>query len=170
VSGDSGANAGAFGLSSSPAQNPSGRTPGGINNAYYPGSAAAGGAASGNGSAGVAVLLFDTPGSFVHTDISFVPVRQTWVKVNGAWQPTRAVYVRQDGVWTPTLDSFAPTFTSTGTDFGVASRPIDPEPMPPNPGPPPSEGGDWSFSPTPTIESWQTDVNTLGSWGNDTFA
>jgi hypothetical protein len=170
VSGDSGANAGAFGLSSSPAQNPSGRTPGGINNAYYPGSAAAGGAASGNGSAGVAVLLFDTPGSFVHTDISFVPVRQTWVKVNGAWQPTRAVYVRQDGVWTPTLDSFAPTFTSTGTDFGVASRPIDPEPMPPNPGPPPSEGGDWSFSPTPTIESWQSGVNTLGSWGNDTFA
>jgi hypothetical protein len=170
VLGDSGANAGAFGLSSSPSQNPNGRTPGGINNEYYPGNAGSGGAASSNGSAGVAVLLFDTPGSFVHTDISFVPVRQTWVKINEAWQPTQAVYIRQDGVWIPTLDSFAPTFISTGDTFGIASRPIEPEPMPPAPGPDPSGGGgDWSsWSPAGDVTSWAG--SSLGDFGQSSFA
>jgi hypothetical protein len=176
VGGDSGATAGAFGLSSSPSQNPNGRTPGGFSNAYYAGSAAAGGAASSNGSAGMAVLLFDTPGSFVHTDISFVPVRQTWVKFNEVWQPTQAVYIKQDGSWTPTLDSFAPNFTSTGTDFGVASRPIDPEPMPPNPGPPPDTGGSWeSWSPDGPVSSYSSGkdgsaINTMGDISNTALA
>jgi hypothetical protein len=123
----------------------------------------------------VAVLLFDTPGSFVHTDISFVPVRQTWIKVNGAWQPTQAVYVKQDGAWTPTLDSFAPTFASTGNTFGIASRPIDPEPMPPNPAPGPSDSGSswnytdgWSFSPSPDVNSWAG--SSLGDFGQSSFA
>lgn len=170
VSGDSGANAGAFGLSSSPAQDPSGRTPGGASNAYYTGSAGLGGAERNSGIAGMAVLLFDTPGSFIHTDVSFLPVRQTWVKVNESWQPTQAIYIKNDGVWTPTLDSFAPTFTSTREEIGIAARPIDPEPMPPDPPPPPSGSSSWSFSPEPTINSWQSSVNTLGTWGNDNVA
>lgn len=174
VSGDSGANAGSFGLSSSPFQNPNGRTPGGISNAYYTGSAGYGGTERNNGSAGMAILLFDTPGSFVHTDVSFEPVRQTWVKVNEAWQPTQAVYIKQDGVWVPTLDSFAPTFASTGSEIGTAGRPIDPEPMPPDPGPPPS-GGDWGgWSPGGDVSSWSSTnnsaINTMGDANNSVFA
>jgi len=175
VSGDSGANAGSFGLSSSPSQDPNGRTPGGTSNAYYIGSAGYGGTERANGSAGMAILLFDTPGSFVHTGASFQPVRQTWIKVNGAWQSTQAVYVKSDGVWTPTLDSFAPTFASTVDTFGIASRPIDPEPMPPNPPPAPSDSSSgwnasdgWSFSPSPEVNSWAG--SSLGDFGQSSFA
>jgi hypothetical protein len=85
------------------------------------------------------------------------------------------VYIRQDGVWTPTLDSFVPTFASTGTDFGIASRPIDPEPMPPSPPPPPfdpgsgwSAGDGWSFSPDPPVTNWAG--SSLGDFGQSTFA
>jgi hypothetical protein len=175
VAGDSGANAGSFGLSSGPSQNPSGRTPGGTNNPYYRGQAGVGGGASANGSAGVAVLLFDLPGSFVHTGVSFVPIQQTWINVNGAWQPTQAVYIKNNGVWASTVDSFPPTFSPTG-NFGVAARPITPEPMPPDPpAPPPDTGGSWGeWSPDGPVDSWgvkdNSAINTLGGFNNDNIA
>ena len=178
VGGDSGANAGAVGLSSSPAQNPNGRNPGGQNNLYYSGAAGIGGrGGGGNGTTGAAVLLFQVPGVFVHTEISFKPVNQIWVKFNNVWQPVQSTRIKSDGVWTPTLDSFVPTFASTGTDFGIASRPIDPEPMPPDPPPPPfdpgsgwSAGDGWSFSPEPAVTSWSSSVNTMGDFGNSNLA
>jgi hypothetical protein len=170
VSGDSGANAGSFGLSSSPAQNPNGRNPGGQDNLYYSGVAGLGGTGAANGTTGAAVLLFQVPGVFVHTGISFKPVNQIWVKVNQAWQPVQATRIKSEGVWTATLDSFVPVFISTGDTFGIASRPIDPEPMPPNPGPDPSGGGsDWSsWSPDGDVTSWAG--SSLGDFGQSSFA
>jgi hypothetical protein len=172
VGGDSGANAGSFGLSSSPAQNPDGRNPGGQNNPYYPG-AGIGGSGASNGITGAAVLLFDVPGVFVHTETSFEPVKQTWIKVNQAWQPVQATLVKSDGVWKATLDSFVPTFSVIEDIFGIASRPIAPEPMPPDPGPSPAgdTGGEWgNWSPGGGVDSWSSSLNSLGSWGNDNFA
>jgi hypothetical protein len=147
VSGDSGGDAGAFGLSSSPSQNPNGLTPGGTNSQYYTGGAGQGGGPSSNGATGAAVLLFNVPGVFVHTDILFAPVKQIWAKVNEAWQPVQTTFVKSHGSWTATLDSFVPTFT-TIDNFGIAPRYILPEPLPANPGPPPS-GESWSFNPDP---------------------
>jgi hypothetical protein len=170
-SGDSGAQAGANGLSSSPAQNPSGRTPGGTNNAYYPGQAGTGGRSASGGSAGAAVILFDIPGVFVNDGTSFKPVGSTWVKTNDVWQEASAIYVKADGVWEPVAGSLTPVFTGTSGNFGVAARSIAPEPLPPDPGPSPSRSSSgWNFSPSPTITSWQSSVNTFGSWGNDSSA
>jgi len=175
VSGDSGANAGSFGLSSSPAQNPNGRDPGGRNNLYYPGAAGIGGAGASNGTTGAAVLLFQVPGVFVHTETSFEPVKQIWVKVNEAWQPVQSTRIKSDGVWKATLDSFVPSFSVIDANFGIAARPIDPEPMPPDPVPPPDTGGSWEgWSGGGEVDSWggtnNSAVNTMGDFGNQNVA
>jgi hypothetical protein len=122
-SGDQGGLAGVGGLSSSPAQNPNGRDPGGQNNLYYPGAAGRGGAVASNGTTGAAVLLFQVPGVFVHTGTSFEPVKQIWVKNNQAWHPVQSTRVKSDGVWTTTLDSFVPAFSVIDNNFGQAPRP-----------------------------------------------
>jgi hypothetical protein len=128
--GDQGAFAGVGGFSSSPARNPSGRTPGGQDIQYYPGAAGTGGLATSSGNAGAAVLLFDRPGAFVHNDISFVPIKEVWVKVNDVWQKVQAVYVKDNGVWVPTVGSVTPVFSVVSNNFGVSSRSIPPEELP----------------------------------------
>jgi hypothetical protein len=175
VSGDSGANAGSFGLSSSPAQNPNGRDPGGRTNLYYTGAAGIGGTGTSNGTNGAAVLLFEVPGVFVHTETSFEPVKQIWIKVNEVWQPVQSTRIKSDGIWKATLDSFTPTFTSTSDEFGVSPRPIDPEAMPPDPAPGPSDSGSgwnytdgWSFSPSSEVNNWSG--SSLGDFGQSSFA
>jgi hypothetical protein len=122
---DQGGLAGVGGLSSSPASNPSGRIPGGRNNEFYPGSAGTGGTTATSGSAGAAVLLFDIPGLFVHTETSFEPVNDSWVKINNNWVPVEAVYVKDNGSWQPLVGSFSPLFTVIGDNFGQAPRPIE---------------------------------------------
>lgn len=126
-SGDTGALAGAFGRSSDPAQNPSGRIPGGTNSVYYPGTAGSGGLATIGGSGGAAVMLFDIPGVFVNDGTLFRPVNRTWIKVNGVWQVVNATYAKANGVWAVVAGSFAPAFTGVAGNFGVASRPMPPD-------------------------------------------
>lgn len=155
-SGDLGGLAGAGGLSSSPASNPVGRLPGNRDSEFYPGNAGLGGITASNGSAGAAVLLFDTPGLFVHTEISFEPVKDIWIKFNNEWVPVATTYVRDNGAWQPLLGSFAPEFTVIEDIFGQAPRPATATASNPNYTPPVffnNEGGGWEGpSPAPTLE------------------
>ena len=169
-SGDTGAEPGAFGRTSSPAQDPDGRNAGGRNNPYYSGGAGQGGATASGGSSGEAVLIFDIPGVFVNDGTAFRASENIYVKVNDVWQTVQGVYVKVDGVWEPVAGTLTPAFVSVESNFGVAPRPIAPEAMPPDPGPSPGDGESWNFSPSPDVSSWQTSVNTLGSWGNDNLA
>jgi hypothetical protein len=142
---------------------------------YYPGAAGIGGAGASNGTTGAAVLLFQVPGVFVHTETSFEPVKQIWVKVNEAWQPVQSTRIKSDGVWKATLDSFVPSFSVIDANFGIAARPIDPEPMPPDPVPPPDTGGSWEgWSGGGEVDSWggtnNSAVNTMGDFGNQNVA
>jgi hypothetical protein len=127
----------------------------------YPGNAGLGGTTASNGTAGAAVLLFDTPGLFVHNEISFLPVNDTWIKLNDAWIPVATTYVRRDGTWQPLLGSFAPAFDVIEDGFGQAPRPATATASEPNYEPPVfvnlpvSEGGGWPEglpSPAPTKE------------------
>ena len=120
--GDLGGGAGTGGLSSSPASDPSGRQPGGRSNSYYPGTAGLGGTSGGGGGPGAAVVLFDVPGLFVHNDISFTPVRDSWIKLNNEWAPVQITYVKDNGVWQPLVGSTAPLFDVIDTGFGRAPR------------------------------------------------
>jgi hypothetical protein len=155
--GDQGGLAGAGGLSSSPASNPTGRTPGGINNQYYPGAAGLGGLTATNGNAGAAVLLFDLNGVYVHTQTSFEPVKDIWVKVNGEWQIVQSTYVKNNGVWEDVVGSLTPLFDLIPETFGAAPRPATATASEPDYEPPVfinlpvSEGGGWeSGDPAPT--------------------
>jgi hypothetical protein len=122
VDGDQGGGAGVNGLSSSPAQNPAGRDPGGRANPYYPGTAGQGGIQASGGNAGAAVLLFQVPGLFVHNGTSFVLANSTWVKVNNEWKESQNIYIKIDGVWRPI--GIGPEFVNVNTNFGIAPRPI----------------------------------------------
>jgi hypothetical protein len=155
-SGDQGGLAGVGGLSSSPASNPVGRLPGGRNNAFYSGNTGLGGLTASSGNSGAAVLLFDIPGLFVHTDISFLPVNDTWVKVNDAWVPVETTYIKRDGTWQSLLGSFAPEFGVIADGFGQAPRPATATASEPDYTPPVfinEPGGGWEGpDPAPTAE------------------
>jgi hypothetical protein len=123
--GDVGAYAGAFGLSSGTYQNPSGKTPGGTNSTYYPGSGIAlGGNTAIQGSSGYAMFDFNVSGVSVHYLGSFAPVRNTWVKVNNVWQSVNSVYVKDGGTWNPVYGSVSPTFSNAANQFGANPRPF----------------------------------------------
>jgi hypothetical protein len=119
--GDSGAQAGSFGLSSSPATNPSDRNPGGRSNQYYAGSAGVGGGAGGNGTSGYAVFEFGLTGVFVHDEGSFIGA-QPFVKFNDEWNPVQAIWIRTQGVWEPVIGYTAPEFTTVPNNFGGPGR------------------------------------------------
>jgi hypothetical protein len=114
--GDSGAEAGAFGRSSAPSENPSGTFAGGRNNAYYPGSAGSA------GSAGAAVLVFEIPGIFAHDGTSFQPVNNSWIKVNDTWREIQSSYIKTNGVWTMVAGGAAPDFIKISGNFGSSPR------------------------------------------------
>jgi hypothetical protein len=120
--GDVGAGAGAFGLSSSPAENPSGRVPGGTGSQYYTGSAGYGGTATANGNSGYAVFVFNIGGVFVHNNGSFAQVLTDWIKVENNWKQISSTYIKQNGVWQPVISSFSPIFNSISGNFGTNSR------------------------------------------------
>jgi hypothetical protein len=67
--------------------------------------------------------LFDIPGLFVHTEISFTPVKNIWIKSNNTWIPVAKTYVRDNSAWQPLLGSFAPVFDVIKDIFGQAPRP-----------------------------------------------
>ncbi len=128
---EAGSNGASYGASY---QAPSGRTPGGISNPYYPGGAARGGLNVQQGSAGYAMFLFQASGVSVHNGVSFQNVKDTYVKANGVWNRTKAMYIKQNGVWQPVLGTDVIYFTSQSGDFGVDSRVyidpyVPPEPM-----------------------------------------
>jgi hypothetical protein len=120
-SGDQGAEAGAFGLTSAPASNPSGRDPGGRDNGYYIGSAGVGGATASDGTAGYAVFEFSLAGVFVHNEGSFVGA-QPFVKFNNEWNQTQAIWIKTAGVWEPVIGYTAPEFTKIPNNFGGPGR------------------------------------------------
>ena len=120
--GDVGAAAGFYGLSSGPFSNPTGRTPGGTDSEYYLGSAGTGGGTGASGSAGVAALEFVIPGTYVHVDGSFVAAQQTWIKTDTGWQAVQSAYIKNNGVWEAVAGSFAPTFAKIAGSYGTAPR------------------------------------------------
>lgn len=120
-SGDQGAFAGANGLTSAPAQNSQGQTPGGQSNEYYRGSAGSGGGIAANGTAGYAVFEFDISGVFIHHEQSFQGA-ETFVKVDGTWQPVEVTWIRSDGVWQPVVGSYAPEFVKISGNYGIPSK------------------------------------------------
>lgn len=123
--GDVGAFAGAFGLSSGAFVNPSGRSPGGTNTAYYPGNGAAfGGPTATQGAGGYAMFDFNVSGIWVHHMGSFTPVTNAWVKVNGQWKKTQGIYVKDSGTWNPIYGSISPTFSNVSGQFGANPRPF----------------------------------------------
>jgi hypothetical protein len=120
-SGDQGGLAGAFGLSSSPAINPNGRTPGGSTNQYYAGNPGQGGTVAGNGTAGYAVFEFIITGVFIHDDGAFIGAKP-FVKSNNVWNEVQAMWVRTQGVWEPVIGYNAPEFTTVPNNFGGPGR------------------------------------------------
>jgi hypothetical protein len=115
--GDSGANAGAPGLSSDPGANPSGRNPGGRDNQYYIGSPGVGGGSASNGNTGYASFEFFVTGTYVHHEGYFQGV-STFAKFNNEWNPVQAVWAKTNGIWQPIIGAEAPLFTKIPNDFG----------------------------------------------------
>lgn len=131
--GESNSEAGSNGTSYGSVLNPSGRTPGGITNPYYPGQAGRGGERTQQGAAGYAMFLFQSQGVSVHNGVGFQSVKDTYVKSNDLWNRVRAMYVKQNGIWQPVVGTDVIYFTSQAGDFGVSSRAyIDPY-YPPEP-------------------------------------
>jgi hypothetical protein len=120
--GDQGARAGAFGLSTSPAQTPNGPNAGNNLSPFYIGSVGTGGATASGGTAGAAVLVFNVPGIFVKDGPSFEPVNKIWTLVENKWEEVKIAYIKTDGVWTPIAGSFAPAFSKITGNFGINPR------------------------------------------------
>lgn len=129
---DAGGYAGVYGLSSGNGINPSGRTPGGANNPYYPSGIAVGGTPGGNpGTVGYAVFEFDVPGTIVNTSAGgWDPAIETYIKINGAWVRAETPYIKKDGIWYP-VNGYAPVFEDIDGQFGSSPRSpeIDPQPV-----------------------------------------
>jgi hypothetical protein len=119
-SGDSGANAGAVGLSSSPAQNPSGRSPGGLGSQYYVGSPGVGGNTASGGNAGYASFEFFVTGTYVHHE-GYFQGASTFAKVGNIWKEVQAVWAKTNGIWQPIIGAEAPQFVKIPNDFGGPS-------------------------------------------------
>ena len=121
--GDQGGYAGYYGSSQgNTTANPSGRTPGGTNNQYWPGAGRGGASNSGLGTTGFAMLEFDVSGIFVHNGGSFTPVNETYIKANGQWNSIASIYIKQGGTWIPVNGSIAPAFENVANRFGVNPR------------------------------------------------
>jgi hypothetical protein len=126
--GDQGAFAGSFGFSlGENTANPIDRNAANRNSEFYVGSAGAGGGTGNNGTSGYAVLTFDVPGIYVHGGTSFQPVQQVWIKDNDVWQEIRGTYIKINDSWIPVQGSQAPDFVKISGNFGVSSRPINPD-------------------------------------------
>jgi hypothetical protein len=80
----------------------------------------------------------------VHDGTAFKPSEKQFVKTGGVWREIREVYVKQDGAWNLITGSLPAVFNRVGGNFGVASRPIAPEPPPPSGSP---NGGGGGFDP-----------------------
>lgn len=121
--GDQGGYAGYYGSSlGDVTANPSGRTPGGVNQPYYSGSVGYGGTNTRGGSSGYVVLDMNVGGGSVKYNGNWESVQTTYVKTNGIWQPVQATYVKDGGVWSPINGSFAPTFTTVSGSWGTDPR------------------------------------------------
>jgi hypothetical protein len=121
--GDQGGYAGYYGSSQGYiTANPSGRTPGGVNNQYWRGAGQGGAPNGGAGTTGYAMIEFDVSGIFVNSGGEFTPVSQTYVKANGVWNQVKSLYIKQAGSWIPVNGSLAPVFQNVPDRFGVNPR------------------------------------------------
>lgn len=120
--GDQGGYAGSFGLSSSPYEIPSGRTPGGTSNPYWRGSVAQGGLTQQPGNSGYAVFVFEASGLYVKNENGWNQVNNTYVKVNNQWNQVQSVYIKNNGTWVPINGSTTPVFENVVNRFGVNPR------------------------------------------------
>ena len=122
--GDEGGYAGYYGSSlGDTVANPSGRTPGGVNQPYYSGSVGYGGVNTQGGSSGYVVLDMNVGGGSVKYDGNWESVQTTYVKNSGIWKQVQATYVKTNGVWSPINGSFAPAFTTVSGSWGTDPRP-----------------------------------------------
>jgi hypothetical protein len=127
-SGDQGGFAGVGGVSyGSVSQDAPGRTAANTASDFYQGTAGLGGTATLAGSNGLAVIVAEIPGVFVHNGTNFVETEKTWIKINNNWTPVQAIYTKQNGIWSPVRGSFAPTFNLVVGQFGIESRPQVPD-------------------------------------------
>jgi hypothetical protein len=123
-SGDQGGFAGVGGSSlGSEFQDTNNRTAANNTSPFYQGTAGQGGAATQAGSNGLAVIVAEIPGVFVHDGSKFVETKQTWIKRNNEWVPVNITYIKNNNIWNPVLGSFAPTFELLIGQFGIESRP-----------------------------------------------
>jgi len=121
--GDQGGYAGYFGSSLGDIViNPSGRTPGGIGQPYYSGSAGYGGTNTQVGAGGYVVLDMNVGGGSVKYNGNWESVQKTYVKNAGTWKAVQATYVKNGGTWSPINGSFAPVFTTVSGYWGTDPR------------------------------------------------
>ena len=102
--------------------NPSGRTPGGIGQPYYSGSAGYGGTNTQVGAGGFVVLDMNVGGGSVKYNGNWESVQETYVKNAGDWKAVQATYVKNGGTWSPINGSFAPAFTTVSGNWGSDPR------------------------------------------------
>lgn len=127
VSGDSGALAGAFGLSTGNViANPVGRTPGNDSSVYYSGFAGLGGGVAQAGNGGYAVLEIEPDTVQVYQFGQWNP-STPYVNDQGVWKEVQGVFIYQSGEWKPvagTNSNYAPAFvvSPVNENFGTNSR------------------------------------------------
>jgi hypothetical protein len=127
VSGDSGALAGAFGLSiGNVIANPVGRTPGNDSSVYYSGFAGLGGGVAQAGNGGYAVLEIEPDTVQVYQFGQWNP-STPYVNDQGVWKEVQGVFIYQSGEWKPvagTNSNYAPAFvvSPVNENFGTNSR------------------------------------------------
>jgi hypothetical protein len=130
VGGDSGALAGAFGLSAgSVIATPVGRTPGNQSSVYYEGFAGLGGNIAQAGNGGYVVLEIE-PQTIQVYEFGVWKPSNPYVNDQGVWKEVQGVFLYNAGEWKPvtgTNTNYAPAFVVSPTDenFGTNSRTTD---------------------------------------------
>lgn len=119
ITGEAGSNGGNYGTST---ENPSGTTPGGTGNLYYPGVAGRGGTQNTTGYPGYAAIEFNVYGSYIKDSGTYQAIQKTWVKHNSAWQEVQKTYIKDNGEWKPIQGSVAPNFSTVAGYFGIDAR------------------------------------------------
>ena len=121
--GDVGAQAGSFGLSAAPSENPSGSNPGGRSNQYYKAGVAQGATASQPATGGYAAIVIETSGTNINAGGTYIPVQNVYIKDGGIWKEAKTIWVNDSGIWKPVAGGIPPLFNSIPNTIGVNSRP-----------------------------------------------
>jgi hypothetical protein len=125
--GDSGADAGSFGLGSGQTIESSFSVAAANNRSpLYLRPAAQGGTRTDSdglpGRAGFAAFVFSIPAVYVNVSTSFVPVTNIYVRSQNAWQQANLIYLRDDNVWKPVRGVNPPIFSGVSGNFGLPGK------------------------------------------------